>query len=183
MFSDAPEIPIKSSVRTAVFNTMKIAPDRISTVSVWSLRVGTLKSMLLILRAQWLIRCSPMSRWRGSLGRLVEHDTPKHNHSIGADQLRAAAVLARRVERGAARFPTEPKCLPQAMALQWLLGATGADSRLVIAMQREAERSEGADEHAFHAWVEWGDQMLIGLCDPSDYRKVLIFQHQPKGGV
>ena len=124
-----------------------------------------------------------MSRWHGSLGELVEPRTSNLNDEIDAAQLRAAAGLARRVERGAARFPTEPKCLPQAMALQWLLGATGADSRLVIAMQRQPERSDGTDEHAFHAWVEWGDQMLIGLCDPSDYRKVLIFQHQLKGGV
>ncbi len=156
--------------------------DQNPSVSIWSLRAGTLKAMFLILRAQWLIRRSAMSSWRGSLGQLVEDNPAEHNQPITDERLRAAAGLARRVERAAARFPTEPKCLSQAMALQWLLREMDAGSRLVIAMLRGAESGNDAAEHAFHAWVEWGNQMLIGHCDRSQYRIVLSFQHIPKGG-
>ena len=151
--------------------------------SVWSLRVQTLKAIFLILKAQWLIRRSPMADWRGSLGNLIEVNALVGSRAIPAIELSHATAQARRVDRAAKRLPVEPKCLPQAMALQWMLASTGSPSRLIIAMQKEAvgETEQGAN--AFHAWVELGDQILIGWCDRTQFRTVLAFEHIPNGST
>ncbi|MEP5936802.1 MAG: lasso peptide biosynthesis B2 protein [Erythrobacter sp.] len=152
-------------------------------VSVWSLRVQTLKAAFLIARAQWLIRRSPMKNWRGSLGTLIEQDALACPQSIPEFEMRAAAAVARRVTRAAQRFPLEPKCLPQAMALQWALAAEKTPSRLIIAMQNDAPVAMDEDGHAFHAWVELGGQFLIGACDRTQYRTVLAFGHISQGST
>ena len=144
--------------------------------------------MGLIARAQWLIRRSPMSQWRRTLGELVEQGEAEvgwhaQSQSVADGDLRHAAAWARRVERASKRFPTEPKCLPQAMALQWLLAKSEYPSILMIAMQRDDNAADDAREHDFHAWVELGGHMLIGAVDRSHYRPVLSFAHPPSGAL
>ncbi|MBA4164157.1 MAG: hypothetical protein C0510_05940 [Erythrobacter sp.] len=146
-------------------------PDR--QPSVWALRFETIRAVLLLLRAQFLIRFVPMARWHSSLGQAVE---VAKTDSVGSAQPDPAAFAfararARRVERAAARLPWETSCLARAMALQWLLAPAGCATRLVIAMQREDWRAE----HGWHAWVELDEVMLIGQCDPTRYHRVLCF--------
>lgn len=137
------------------------------------LRLQTVRAALLLLRAQFQIRFVPLARWHGSLGLVL--DVAEQGAGCGTQidpaVLAMARAQARRVERAAARFPIEPSCLAKAMALQWLLQPLGCGARLVIAMLRDDRR----DAHGWHAWVELGDAMLIGHCEPMRYRRVLCF--------
>ena len=134
----------------------------------WSGRLQTLRAMALIAQAQLLIRFVPLDKWHRSLGRVIKPVAGKNEAGAGDSWAKAQAA---RVKRAATRFPVEPKCLAQAMALQWLLVKGNASSRLVIAM-----KGEGAKEpDGFHAWVELDGEMLIGECDSSQYRTLMTF--------
>jgi hypothetical protein len=134
----------------------------------WSGRMQTLRAMALIIRAQFLIRFVPMTRWHKSLGEVIDPATCHANIGVSMDRARNHAA---RVKRAASRFFSEPKCLAQAMALQWLLIRERIPSRLVIAMEKEG--LETGD--AFHAWIELNGEMLIGACAPMRYRTLLTF--------
>lgn len=67
------------------------------------------------------------------------------------------------VMRAAERLPGTYVCLPRAMAVQWMLRRRGRPSTLVLGIQPEYA---SGDLHALHAWVEAGDQVIIGS-DPT----------------
>ncbi len=142
--------------------------------------------MVRIVRADWLIRFQPMSGWRSSLGMVetAQSDIVKPQPAIGPEPMQRALHLAGAVERAAKRLPYSPKCLPQAMALQWALEKEGIAGRLVIATQNTrihgGEEKLQTDQH--HAWVEAGGRMLIGKCDRDTYRLVLGFSSGSKPG-
>ena len=130
------------------------APDDAGP-GIWAARLQTLRAIMLILRAQLLVRFVPLAKWHGSLGKVIEGDA---NIEIAASSFGLAVSRAARVKRAAARMPAEPKCLAQAMALQWMLVREGFPSRLVVARHRD----EMAVQHAYHAWVELDGQSLTG---------------------
>ncbi len=72
------------------------------------------------------------------------------------------------------------------MAVQWLLAKAQLPSRLVIAMERQGSTAtagiDQAPSDAFHAWVELGDRMVIGLCERQNYRPVLVFSQDDGDG-
>lgn len=125
--------------------------------------------MAALAAARLLVRWAPFSLWRRALGQVVEQ--PAGRGAPGSGDLALARFLSRRVERAAQHLPGISKCLPQAMALQWLLRRAGIPSRLVIALHR----LDRAGEHAFHAWVEVGGDMLIGHCERDLYSPVATF--------
>lgn len=171
-----------------------------SSQSRWSNRFMTLRQALRILNADWRIRFQSMSRWQDSLGWLqaAPPSTSVPLPQIASDKMRTATAHARRTERAADRLPYSPKCLPQAMALQWSLRSAGIASSLVVAMRKQdaeppsnstytaVEDSEAAlvfsVEDRYHAWVQCGDVMLIGQCERSEYRPVFSFENSPKRG-
>ena len=140
-----------------------------------SLRRQTLGAMLYLAKARFVVRFFAFSRWRGSLGRLLETSGDQARSSPPPDldvtSLSEARAMARRVERAANRLPGESKCLPKAMALQWMMQRAGLPSRLVIAIHRY----ERANEDTYHAWVEVSREMLIGQCDRLEYAGVAGF--------
>lgn len=162
-----PVLPNTSEMRRAIV----AMADR--QLSVWALRIETMRAALMLLRAQFLIRFVAMARWHRSLGQVVDEALAGAGGGTRSDPavLAMARARARRVERASARLFREPSCLAKAMALQWLMAPTGLGTRLVIAMQH-GDRDE---EHGWHAWVELGDVMLIGGCDAARYRRALCF--------
>ena len=140
-----------------------------------SLRRQTLGAMLYLTKARFVVRFLAFSRWRGSLGTLLEMPRDQACSSpppdLDATSISQARAIARRVERAANRLPGESKCLPKAMALQWMMQRAGLPSRLVIAIHRY----ERASNDTYHAWVEVSQEMLIGHCDRSDYAGVAGF--------
>jgi aryl-alcohol dehydrogenase-like predicted oxidoreductase len=63
------------------------------------------------------------------------------------------------VEWAAVRLPFSTKCLPQAMALSWMLRRKGISHQLVLAA-RPAHLRDSAD--ALHAWVEVDGTKIVG---------------------
>ena len=100
--------------------------------------------------ARGLVTLVPLRLWRGQLGLAGDASAPL---------LDRAVRLARHVERAAARLPFPSKCLPQAMALSWMLRRRGIAHTLIFAV-RPPEMRGAAD--ALHAWVEVAGKRLIG---------------------
>lgn len=158
--------------------------------SVWHSRKITLRAATLILKAESLIRRAPMEAWRDSLGEVEMADgdavlagqlAPTR---ASDEELRLGHSRARNVMRAAEHLPYSPKCLPQAMALQWLLKSERLPSALIIARlrgqgdtQSQAGTVAGQVQDAFHAWVELGNAMLIGHCEKADYRPIMAFRN------
>jgi hypothetical protein len=109
--------------------------------------------MLMLCYARLLVAWVPLRRWRDSLG-LASSAKGKPS-----DSLAAARRLAAHVEWAAVRLPFRMKCLPQAMALSWLLRRKQIGHGLVIAA-RPASRRDSAD--ALHAWVEVNSERILG---------------------
>ena len=107
--------------------------------------------MVLLLAARALIAAVPFRIWRAWLGGQAQAKLP-------ADA-QAARRLAAQVERAAWRLPLVIKCLPQSMALSWLLRSAGMPHTLVFAVRPPAHR-DGSDD--LHAWVEVADRIVLG---------------------
>jgi hypothetical protein len=110
--------------------------------------------MALLCRARLLVALVPFDRWRDSLG------AGGSSAEIGsADGLGMGRQLAAHVEWAAVRLPFSTKCLPQTMALSWMLRRRGIGHQLVLAA-RPAHMRNSAD--SLHAWVEVGGNKIIG---------------------
>lgn len=130
--------------------------------------------MALLCAAMCLVRWVPLGRWRASLG-VVRRDNPERGLADDPLPSRQAIDAARRIERGTSHLPFPVKCLPRAVALQWLLRITGSPSTLVVAMHA----TDRTGEHSSHAWVEQGGEILIGDCDRDAYRPLLTIDNLP----
>jgi hypothetical protein len=106
--------------------------------------------MVLLCWASLIVRFLPFHLWSKSLGG-VEAAMPA--------ALAEAGRAAGPVERGASRLPFSVKCLPQAMALSWLLRRKRIGHAVVIAVRPAALRNS-AD--ALHAWVDVAGTKVIG---------------------
>jgi Transglutaminase-like superfamily len=119
----------------------------------WRLLVAEALGWLVL--ARLLVAGPRLGRWRRWLGP-VAHE-PLTARPDAADHRLAAAV-----QRAAARLPGGAKCLPQAMALHWMLRRRSRPSQLVIATLPGAERGR---LDSLHAWIEAGGEILIGGLD------------------
>jgi hypothetical protein len=110
---------------------------------------------MLLVVAKLLVRRVPLRVWRRSLGR------------VGLPQSKARDEASRRVSiavrQAAVRLPGSYMCLPQAMAVQWMLRRRRIASALVFGAHGGGNRSTPLE---LHAWVEIGGQIVIGD-DPS----------------
>ena len=105
----------------------------------------------MLCRARLAIATLPFEWWRKSLG--------GDGAPLGSSALAEATRLAGHVEWGAKRLPFELKCLPQAMALSWLLRRRGIRHAVVFAVRPPAMRGSPED---LHAWVEVGGTTVLG---------------------
>ena len=135
-----------------------------------------LEAALFLLVARLLVVHVPMRHWRRWLVTAEEPapagGSPADSHSAGdperpasagehlarAPQPRLPRRVARIVRRAAHHVPFPAVCLPQAMALQWMLRRRGVASRLFFGARRKAQDS-GLD---FHAWLTVGGECVIG---------------------
>lgn len=100
--------------------------------------------------ARLLVRHARFGSWRGRLGLAGSADP--------AQELMAQR-LAHHVERAASRLPGISKCLPQAMALSWMLRRRGIAHRIALLVRPETLRG-GADD--LHAMVYCGNHTVLG---------------------
>jgi hypothetical protein len=129
--------------------------------------------MALLLLARALVAWVPFSRWNTSLGKPV--DPQSTDPTLRLPHNLAARRLARAVERAAARLPGGSKCLPRAMALQWLLHRRGLGAVLQFGV-RPGERRGGLDD--LHAWVTRDGEVLIGA-SKERHHAVLAMSAEP----
>ena len=106
--------------------------------------------MALLALARVLVRYARFASWRGRLGL---------GGTAGPAQVLMARKLGRHVERAASRLPGTSKCLPQAMALSWMLRARHFPHCVALMVRPAAARS-GSDD--LHAMVRCGDQTVLG---------------------
>lgn len=128
----------------------------------WRLLVA--EALLLLLAARLLVTCLRFGLWRSLLG------TQAAGPQVGLASERDRQ-LAKAVERATLRLPGESKCLPRAMALHWLLARRGRPGQLVIGVLPGCQRGALED---LHAWVECGDEVLIGRIE-QQFRPLVRF--------
>jgi hypothetical protein len=120
----------------------------------WRSKFRTGKAMVMLCGAHLLVAWVPFDRWRNSLG------APwNYGGAASAEALASAERLAAHVKWAAVRLPFPTKCLPQAMALSWMLRRERIAHQLVMAA-RPAHLRDSAD--ALHAWVELNGKKIIG---------------------
>lgn len=107
--------------------------------------------------ARLLIIFVPFRSWRKLIGVNFDQTSPMRGQlrATPADIERARGI-GRRVKNCAARLPFRAVCLPQAMAVRWMLALRGIQAQLFIGARRS--RNDEA-QFAFHAWL-----MLEGAC-------------------
>ena len=125
-----------------------------------------LEAGLLLLLARLLVKYVPMRHWRR---RLATEEGPGPV-GAGARPPRAPGrrlprKVVRVVRRVARHVPFPAVCLPQAMAVQWMLRRRGVGSRLVLGARRKAH-CPGLE---FHAWLTVGGECVIGESEIETY--------------
>ena len=120
-------------------------------------RIETLEAMVWLGLARLLIAAVRFDRWRGRLGQQVAQGDEGGSAPEWIDR-----YLARVVLRAVRRMPFDCACLPQAMALHWMLHRRARETELVIAALPAGRRGSIDD---LHAWVEKGGEILLGESD------------------
>lgn len=116
------------------------------------------QAAVLLLIARGLVAAVPMRFWRGSLGTIVPQDTP----AAARDVPPAMYPIVSAVERATLRLPLHFKCLPRAMAVQWMAHQRGVACTLRIGIDREHEEQ-------LHAWIDCGAVTVIGRVPDAVY--------------
>ena len=142
----------------------------------WRARGATLEAMAWLVCARLLIARVPFGRWRPWLGRPAAPEPG--DPLLRLDGNLARRRLARAVARAAGRLPGESRCLPRAMALQWMLRRRAMGGVLHIGVLPGNARGSLDD---LHAWVTRLGEVLIGA-DQKPHR-ALFAAANPGDGV
>lgn len=109
-----------------------------------------LEAAFALLVARLLVQYVPMRLWR-------------HHVDTAGDPAPAPLGMPRKVgwivPKVARRLPFHARCLPQAMAAQWMLRRRGVRSRLVFGARRGTAPETALE---FHAWLIAGGECVIG---------------------
>lgn len=131
-------------------------------------RLLLIEAALLLLAARLLVGRVRFGRWRSLLGTIGPAPATVDSAPTWLD-----FHLGNVVDRAAECLPLQFKCLPRAMALQWMLARRGRPGTLAFAVLPEARRGTVDD---LHAWVELGGQILIGETG-REYYPLARFMH------
>ena len=128
-------------------------------------RVATFEALSALAAAQALVRIVPPRKWRTRFGVATPHVDAA---PLAKDQLEPVRRVRFAIARAARNLPTDPNCLPQALAARRMLERRGIESTLFIG----AERGEDGTAH-FHAWLKVGPEWVTGFCDEGRYALLL----------
>lgn len=118
-------------------------------------RVAEAAALLVVARV--LVAFVPMRHWRTSLGTIRrDADAGASGPTVWAELPPGLRAIVRAVKRADVRLPIHLKCLPRAMALQWMARRRRLTCTLHIGIDR------GAAEDELHAWVDHGQVTIIG---------------------
>jgi hypothetical protein len=108
---------------------------------------------ILLVRAFFLVAAIRLGLWLLQFRVLRRLALPRENSSNGAPRMDRLIWAVRVVSR----YIPRATCLTQALAAQALLARSGYETKLVLGFAKDEERPFEA-----HAWLEYGDQVLIG---------------------
>lgn len=117
-------------------------------------RLRVAEALILMAISRALIAWVPFGRWAAWLGTRDE-GVARLDRAPGTD---VVIACVRAVRRASIRYPAAI-CLPQAMALHWMLWRRGMVSTLVIGVLPDMERTLHDD---LHAWIERGGVPIYG---------------------
>jgi len=136
----------------------------------WADRRATAEALFDLAEAQLRVSMIAPRRWRSHFGPVAANEaTTPLEHQLLAPVRRVRLAVA----RAARNMPTNPKCLPQALAARRMLERRGIASSLFLGTQRDA-----AGVPRFHAWLKVGPEWVTGLCDESRY--TLLVSNDPE---
>lgn len=118
-----------------------------------------LEAALALLVARLLVEHVPMRLWRRRLNTVGDSAGPAEGPG-GPPPLRVPRNVARVVRKVARRLPwLRARCLPKAMAAQWMLRRRKIRSRLVFGARRATSPETSLE---FHAWLIVAGECVIG---------------------
>jgi hypothetical protein len=134
------------------------ADPRFTGAHGWGHRIRVAEAAILLIVARALVAWVPFRWWRSSLGAMQD---PKFGDAVALipSQAAAARAVARALERADSRLPLHFKCLPRAMATQWMLRRRSIPAAVVLGVLVAESRGTIND---LHAWVTTGNCVLIG---------------------
>ena len=109
--------------------------------------------------ARCLVVHVPLRRWRDRVATARQKKAP-----VPALAWKVAWV----VRKVAASVPFGAACLPQAMAAQWMLRRRRVASQLKVGVRPGSDAAPGAAKRgpalgfAYHAWLQVGDECVVG---------------------
>ena len=109
--------------------------------------------------ARCLVAHVPLRRWRDRVATARQQKSP-----VPALAWKVAWV----VRKVAAGVPFGAACLPQAMAAQWMLRRRRVASQLKVGVRSGSDAAPGAAKRgsalgfAYHAWLQVGDECVVG---------------------
>ena len=115
-----------------------------------------IEAALLLTLARLLVVFVSMRYWRAQLD-MRPRQVPSAVHQNEAALETAGRAVGRIVQRVARRLPFDAKCLPQAMASQWMLRRRRIASQLHLGARR---RQDGTV--ALHAWLTVSGKCVAG---------------------
>jgi len=124
------------------------------------------EAAVMLLLARLLVARVPMRYWRGTLGVTTPGDGRPTPGPTGGHEVSPALWRIRlAVHRATRRLPVRLRCLPKAMALQWMARRRGLDCTLHIGLARDAAEP-------LHAWIDCGSVQVMGRTPDTTYQSL-----------
>jgi len=135
--------------------------DRLVFIEAW-LYLGAARAVLLTVPFRLIAR---------RLGRQL---TVSDLSLVGSTPPPVALRVAAGIETMARHTPWESACLAQAIAGRFMLGRRGLRSRLYL-----GTRKDEAGKLVAHAWLQSGNEILLGRTAHDTYTVLSVFEHTP----
>ena len=107
--------------------------------------------------AQLLTKLVPFAGWARMLGRSGAGEVVAASNR---DDGMAARRIARLIDTAARHLPSQPVCLPRAMAAKWMLASRRIPSELILGIRRPSAGDVRRTE--LHAWLQAGKLTVTG---------------------
>ncbi|QKG72459.1 lasso peptide biosynthesis B2 protein [Erythrobacter mangrovi] len=134
-------------------------------------RWATFEALFDLAVAQLRVRLVPPRKWRSSFGPIAAGGDLV---ALDPDAIAPVRRVRLAVLRATRNLPTDPNCLPQALAARRMLERRGIASSLFLGAERDAD-----GKPRFHAWLKVGPEWVTGLCDESRYTLLVPGEAEP----
>ena len=124
-------------------------------------RLWTIEALWSLALAQAMVCLVPPRNWRDRFDPLGGATATGSTAPALLEPIRRVRLA---IARAARNIPTDPNCLPQALAARRMLLRRGIGSSLFIGVERDSD-----GPRRFHAWLKVGPEWVTGLCEEDRY--------------